>query len=83
VRKRRRGGAARLPAGGSVGRPAPFDFRWRPVAHDANDDAVLETANNGSANVIATFNVKDIAAGARTFGIPAERPAQVLGRIRG
>ena len=63
--------------------PVGFDFRWRPAAHDADDDVVLETAVNGSANVIATFNLKDMAAGAQTFGIPLERPAQVLRRIRG
>lgn len=63
--------------------PVGFDFRWRPAAHDADDDVVLETAINGSATLIATFNLKDMAAGAQTFGIPVERPAQVLRRIRG
>jgi putative PIN family toxin of toxin-antitoxin system len=61
--------------------PVGFDYRWRPAAHDAGDDLVIETAVNGSAHVIATFNVKDMVAGARAFGIPVERPALVLKRI--
>ena len=63
--------------------PVAFDYRWRPVAKDADDDLVLETAINGSADVIATFNVGDMTAGAASFGIPIERPALVLRRIRG
>jgi len=61
--------------------PVVFDYRWRPTARDADDDFVLETAINGSADVIATFNQADMA-GAALFGIPVERPAQVLRRIK-
>jgi putative PIN family toxin of toxin-antitoxin system len=60
--------------------PVGFDYRSRPVAHDADDDLVLETAINGSADVIATFNIKDMAAGARVFGIEVERPAATIKR---
>lgn len=63
-------------------KPVAFDYRWRPAARDADDDVVLETAINGSADVIASFNTKDMIAGAQTFGIPVERPAAVLRRIR-
>jgi putative PIN family toxin of toxin-antitoxin system len=63
--------------------PVAFDFRWRPTAADADDDVVLETAINGNADVIASFNVRDMAAGAARFGIAVERPASVLRRIRG
>lgn len=63
--------------------PVAFDYRWRPLAEDVDDDLVVETAINGSADVIASFNVSDMRAGAATFGIPVERPAQVLRRIRG
>jgi predicted nucleic acid-binding protein len=54
-----------------------------PIAHDPDDDLVLETAINGFANAISTFNVRDLAAGAARFGITVERPADVLRRIRG
>ncbi|MDA8253369.1 MAG: putative toxin-antitoxin system toxin component, PIN family [Rhodospirillales bacterium] len=63
--------------------PVAFDYRWRPQAQDPDDDLVLETAVNGGADVIATFNIADMAAGARRFGIPAERPGLVVRRIRG
>jgi putative PIN family toxin of toxin-antitoxin system len=63
--------------------PVAFDFRWRPAAVDADDDLVPETAINGSADVIASFNVRDMKAGAARFGIAVERPASVLRRIKG
>ena len=61
--------------------PVAFDYRWRPVARDADDDLVLETAVNGNADAIASFNVGDMVAGAARFGIAVERPASVLRRI--
>jgi putative PIN family toxin of toxin-antitoxin system len=61
--------------------PVAFDYRWRPAARDADDDLVLETAINGAADVVATFNVSDMAAGAAAFGIAVERPALMLRRI--
>lgn len=63
--------------------PVAFDYRWRPVARDPDDDLVLETAINGFADVIATFNVADMVAGAARFAVAVERPAAVLRRIRG
>ena len=61
--------------------PVAFDYRWRPAARDADDDLVLETAINGTADVVATFNLRDMAAGGAAFGIAVERPALVLRRI--
>jgi hypothetical protein len=43
----------------------------------------LADLRGGFANVISTFNVRDLAAGAARFGIAVERPAAVLRRIRG
>ena len=63
--------------------PVAFDYRIRPGARDPDDDLVLETAVNGGADAIATFNVADMRDGAARFGIPAERPGAVLRRIRG
>ena len=62
--------------------PVALDYRWRPVAADPDDDMVIETAINGGADMIATFDVRDMRAGASRFGIPAERPAIVLRRSR-
>jgi putative PIN family toxin of toxin-antitoxin system len=61
--------------------PVAFDYRWRPEARDPDDDIVLETAINGFAEAIATFNTADMAAAARRFGIAVERPAAILRRI--
>lgn len=61
--------------------PVGFDYRWRPAALDTDDDLVLETAVNGSADVIATFNIKDMVAAAKLFGIQVERPVAVIRRI--
>ena len=42
---------------------------------------VIETAVNGGGDVIATFNIDNMRAGAAGFGIAAERPAAVLRRF--
>ena len=62
--------------------PVAFDYRWRPQARDPDDDLVLETAINGGAAVVASFNVTDMQAGARRFGIAVERPGVVVRRIK-
>ena len=61
--------------------PVAFDYRWRPLATDADDDLVLETAINGGADAIATFNLADLADGAARFGILTGRPATILKRM--
>ncbi|CAA7611622.1 PilT domain-containing protein [Magnetospirillum sp. LM-5] len=62
--------------------PVAFDYRWRPSGADADDELVIETAINGQADAIATFNLRHIGEAARRFGITAERPGSVLRRIR-
>jgi predicted nucleic acid-binding protein len=62
--------------------PVALDYRWRPAAADPDDDMVMETAVNGAADVIATFNSDDMRVGAARFGIAAERPSAVLRRLR-
>jgi hypothetical protein len=42
---------------------------------------VLEAAINGGADVVASFNIKDMRAGAERFGIQVVRPADVLRRL--
>ena len=61
--------------------PVAFDYRWRPSAADPDDDLVLETAINGAANAVASFNLADMRAGAAPFGITVERPVDILRRI--
>lgn len=43
-------------------------YRWRPQLADVGDELVLETAVNGRADVLVTFNIRDFELGARRFG---------------
>ena len=66
----------------SVCRPVAVRVRWRPQSTDAGDDLVIDAAVNGLADVIATFNLRDLRAPAARFGIVTEPPADTLRRIR-
>jgi predicted nucleic acid-binding protein len=58
--------------------PVAFDFRWRPSGAETDDELVLETAINGQAHRIATFNLRHIRSAAARFGIIADRPGPLL-----
>src|SRR5216684_3171485 len=66
----------------AVARPVRLAFRWRPRLSDPDDDMVLETAINGSAEAIVTFNQRDFAAGIRGFHCALVLPAGALQQIR-
>ena len=66
----------------AICQPVSFDYRWRPEANDADDDLVLETAINGYASAILSFNLKDLEQPAARFNIPVIRPGDFLGKIR-
>ena len=66
----------------AVARPVRLAFRWRPRLSDPDDDMVLETAINGSASAIVTFNQRDFVAGAKGFGCAVIRPATALQQVR-
>ena len=61
-----------------VGRRVQLAFRWRPVLPDANDDMVLETAINGQADAIVTFNERDFNPVATRFACRVMRPRELL-----
>lgn len=52
-----------------VGALVYLDFRWRPMLPDPNDDMVIETAVNGSADLLVTFNTRDFAVARKNFGV--------------
>ena len=65
----------------SVAKPVRLAFRWRPRLPDPNDDMVLETAVNGRAGAIVTFNQRDFNPVAGKFGCRVMRPAELLRRL--
>jgi putative PIN family toxin of toxin-antitoxin system len=66
----------------AVARPVRLAFRWRPRLSDPDDDMVLETAINGGASAIVTFNQRDFAAGIEGFDCAVIPPATALQQIR-
>ena len=65
----------------SVARPVALSFRWRPKLPDLNDDMVLETAVNGNANAIVTFNHRDFEGTAQNFDCAVILPREALERV--
>jgi putative PIN family toxin of toxin-antitoxin system len=66
----------------TVAMPVRLAFRWRPRLSDPNDDMVLETAINGGAKAVVTFNQRDFAAGIEGFDCDLLLPAAALQQIR-
>jgi predicted nucleic acid-binding protein len=66
----------------AVGRPVRLAFRWRPQLTDPDDDMVLETAINGSAAAIVTFNQRDFARASEAFACAIWSPVDALLNIR-
>jgi putative PIN family toxin of toxin-antitoxin system len=57
-------------------------FRWRPQLHDPGDEMVLETAVNGRADGLVTFNRRGYGRVPATFGIELLLPGDALRRIK-
>lgn len=66
----------------SVARPVVPRFLWRPQLRDSTDEMVLETAINGNADALVTFNVRDYGDVPRRFGIELVNPRDAWRRIR-
>jgi putative PIN family toxin of toxin-antitoxin system len=62
--------------------PVEVHYQWRPQLSDAGDEMVLETAVNGRADAIVTFNRRHYGATPSRFGIDVISPTDALGRIR-
>lgn len=60
--------------------PVKLHYLWRPQLTDVADEMVLETAINGRANYIVTFNIAHFTPAPR-FGVETVTPADFLGRL--
>lgn len=65
-----------------VAEPVVARFLWRPQLRDPADEMVLETAINGNADALVTFNLRDYGDTPHRFGIELIRPQEALRRIR-
>jgi putative PIN family toxin of toxin-antitoxin system len=61
--------------------PVDLHYLWRPRARDPADDMVLETALNGRADRLATFNTGNFTAAAR-FGLAVVHPRELLRQLQ-
>ncbi len=66
----------------AVAVPVSFSFRWRPALFDQSDDMVLETAVNGGATAIVTFNRRDFLLVPKQFHCAVLSPSQALEWLR-
>ena len=57
-------------------------FLWRHQLNDCKDEMVLETAINGQAKAIITFNRKDFLVATLQFGINVLSPSQFYTQLR-
>ncbi len=73
--------SAVLDAVAAIAEPVRLAFHWRPGLRDPDDDMVLETAVNGQADAIVTFNKRDFATVAERFGVEVLSPGETLRKM--
>jgi putative PIN family toxin of toxin-antitoxin system len=71
-----------LDALAAVVEPVRLAFHWRPTLKDPGDEMVLETAVNGRADRLLTFNLKHFGEAAGRFGIQVTRPGATWKELR-
>lgn len=62
--------------------PVVFDYHWRPTGADPDDELVVETAVNGSADMLVTFNIRHMRAAGVRFGFAVGFPGPLVRKIR-
>ena len=62
----------------SVGKRVELMIRIRPMLPDPDDEMVLETAINGRADAIVTFNERDFRSVATRFRCSVVRPGEIV-----
>jgi predicted nucleic acid-binding protein len=66
----------------AMAKPVKTHFLWRPQLRDPGDEMVLETAVNGRADALVTFNVRDFGTVPARFGIEVMISRDLIGRMR-
>jgi len=66
----------------AMAQPIKIHFLWRPQLRDPSDEMVLETAVNGRADLLVTFNERDYGTVPSRFGIEVMTPRRAVERIR-
>jgi putative PIN family toxin of toxin-antitoxin system len=66
----------------AMAEPVKVHFLWRPQLRDPGDEMVLETAVNGQADALVTFNVRDFGDVPERFGIEVMIPREAIWRVR-
>jgi predicted nucleic acid-binding protein len=70
-----------LDAFAVVVEPVRISYLWRPVLSDPGDDLVLETAVNGRAEILVTFNRRHFEPAAASFGLKVLAPTDAVQRL--
>jgi putative PIN family toxin of toxin-antitoxin system len=65
----------------AIAEPVKIHYLWRPQLRDPSDEMVLETAVNGRANLLITFNVRDYGTAPARLGIEVMTPREAVERI--
>jgi predicted nucleic acid-binding protein len=65
-----------------LAQPVTLHFLWRPQLRDPCDEMVLETAINGEADALVTFNARDFGDVPGHFGVELLLPGEVIARMR-
>jgi putative PIN family toxin of toxin-antitoxin system len=63
-------------------RPVTPHYLWRPQLRDPADEMVLETAVNGQADALVSFNHRDYGNAPARFGIALLLPSEALRKIQ-
>lgn len=66
----------------AMAEPVETHYLWRPQLRDPDDEMVLETAANGRAELLVTFNRRDYGDAPGLFGIELLLPREAMERIR-
>jgi predicted nucleic acid-binding protein len=61
--------------------PVKIHFLWRPQLRNPSDEMVLETAVNGRADLLATFNERNYGTVPERLGVKVTTPRRAKERI--